>query len=112
MVTSLTSWEAQRAFEEGTNIPDEVIHAINSLIKKYWNGNQAVVPTWEINFLVGKETGDIVFYEFDEWDGIKPLFESTGWDVSLYKDCHLGNYEHIPQRFVFTKPTEGGNVRP
>jgi hypothetical protein len=80
-------------------IPDEIISAVNDLIKKNFklNDTSATVYQKDIlrNITIDRER---VFK--NGWLDIEPLYRESGWDVSYYQPAYCESFEPY---FVFSK---------
>jgi hypothetical protein len=104
------------AKSRASEIPDEVIDAFNDLLKKKFDGEQAIIEQIEVVHAImvkmdlKPEDREVIFAE--RWLNIAPLFGPAGWRVVVHEP-HVGNER--PAYYTFTRlpmpPTGGSNVQ-
>lgn len=81
------------------NIPDIVVKAFNTLIKKYWDGRQAIVkqPVVIDEIMKGFRDAGAPIERQVIWDehylDVEPLFRKAGWKVMYDKPAMDDNYD-------------------
>lgn len=83
-------------------IPDFVIEAVNTLLRKKWDGTKAVILQEDIlNMICNKEEGPSRTDVFDyNWLDFENLYREAGW---LVKYDHPGYNENYKAYFEFKK---------
>lgn len=86
-------------------IPDFIIEAVNGLIQKKWDGEEAIIKQDEIMELVTSDDSDDDKPSHEEvykrhWLDFEPLYEEVGWNVEYDKP---GFNEFYKPYFRFTK---------
>ena len=81
--------------------PDEVIETFNELIKKYWDGERAVVPQREAVKMITERMGidDKEIYRRRYLD-IEFVYLRAGWKVEYDKPGY--NENPYPAKFTFS----------
>jgi hypothetical protein len=105
-VKPITPQEAEEARKNA--VPSFVIEAVNKLLKKKWNGKEAIITQEEIiseikpSNVLGLENGvrfrGAVFS--NHWLDFEDLYRESGWKIEYDKPSYCESYKAY---FKFTK---------
>ena len=75
------------------NIPDEVLKIFNTLIKKKFDGRQAIVRQEDVlKALVTEERPSHAIFE-NHWLDVEPIYRKAGWKVEYDKPGYNEDYD-------------------